>query len=149
MALARLIAPACAASAIVLLALARGVAGDDAQDGIEITHDADRLIVLVSHVKGIGGVVVNASESTWPPVVLVRLRGFTELESFSAVSRAAKLECALNRPEGRPPARACRLDGVDVDALQRGSDCFEVRLPAALLTADGGPLAIRWVDQWR
>ena len=142
-------APAHAASAILLLALARGAAADNAQDRVEISQDADRLIVVVYHAKGIGGAVVNVPESAWPPVVLVRLRGFLDLESFSAVSRAAKLECALNRPEGRPPARACRLDGVDVDTLRHRPDGFEVRLPAALLTTDGGPIAMRWVDQWR
>lgn len=149
MALAWLMAPVCATSAIVLLALARGAVADGAQDRIEISQDAERLIVVVHHVKGIGDTVVNAPESAWPPIVVVRLRGFPELESFSAVSRVAKFECALDRPEGRPPAQACRLDGVDVQALRRGADDFEVRLPAALLTTDGGPIAMRWVDQWR
>jgi hypothetical protein len=142
-------APVHAVSAILLLALVHGAAADNAQDRIEISQDADRLMVVVYHAKGIGGAVVNAPESVWPPVVLVRLRGFPELENFSAASRAAKLECALNRPEGRPPAQACRLDGVDVEALRHGPDGFEVRLPAALLTTDDGPIAMRWVDQWR
>jgi hypothetical protein len=142
-------APVRATSAILLFALARGTVADGVQDRIEISQDADRLIVVVDHAKGIGGTVVNAPESAWPPLVLVRLRGFSELEGFSAVSRAAKLECALNRPELRPPAQACRLDGVDVEALRRGPDFFEVRLPSALLARDGGPIALRWVDQWR
>ena len=149
MALAWLMVRVHAASAILLLALARGAVADNAQDRIEISQDADRFIVVVYHAKGIGGAVVNGPESAWPQVVLVRLRGFPELESFSAASRVAKLECALNRPGGRPPAQACRLDGVDVDTLRHGPDGFEVRLPAALLTTDGGPIAMRWVDQWR
>jgi hypothetical protein len=36
-----------------------------------------------------------------------------------------------------------------VDALRGDTTLFEVTLPAALLTADSGPIEVRWVDYYR
>lgn len=119
------------------------------RDRIEISHDDDRLVLDVYREKGIGGVAVSAPENGWPPAMVVRLHDFSELESFSAASQAGKLECALNRPEGRPPTQTCWVGGVRADVLQRGPDGFEVELPPALLAPDSGPVVVRWVDQWR
>jgi hypothetical protein len=70
-----------------------------------ISPDVDRLVVDVCRAKGIGGIEVSAPKNGWPPTIVVRLHGFSELESFSAASRAGKLECALSRPERRAPTQ--------------------------------------------
>jgi hypothetical protein len=119
------------------------------RDRIEISRDDDRLVVDVCRARGIGDIEVSVPENGWPPAIVVRLHGFSELESFSAASRAGKLECALSRPEGQPPTQTCWVGSVRADVLQRGPDGFEVELPRALLAPDGGPVAVRWVDQWR
>ena len=98
---------------------------------------------------GIGGAQVKAPKSGWPPAVVVRLHGFPELESFRARSSIMTLQCELNRPEGRPAHRDCRLGSAKVDAMERTPEYFEVRLPYTMLSVDSGPIEVRWVDQWR
>jgi hypothetical protein len=120
------------------------------QDRIEIRHEVDRLVVDVYRVKGIGRARVSAPpRAGWPPAMIVRLHGFPELESFTAVSTTAKLECALIRLEGGQPIQFCKFGGAPIDALWRELDYFEVELPRALLAPDSGPIAVEWVDQWR
>jgi hypothetical protein len=119
------------------------------RDRIEISRDDAQLVVDVYRATGIGGVALSAPENGWPPAIVVRLHGFPELESFSAASQAGKLECALTRPEGQPSARTCWVGDVRIDVLRRGPDGFEVELPRALLAPDSGPIAVRWIDQWR
>jgi hypothetical protein len=119
------------------------------QDRIEVKQQGDISVVNVYRVTGIGGAQVNAPKSGWPPAVFVRLHGFPALESFRATSKAAKLECALARPEGQPPRQDCRLGNAKVDAIERMSDYFEVKLPHAMLTADNASIEVQWVDQWR
>ena len=119
------------------------------QDRIEVLQQGDISVVNVYRVTGIGGAQVNAPKSGWPPAVFVRLHGFPELESFRATSKAAKLECALTRPEGQSPRQVCGLGSARVDAIERTSDYFEVKLPHTILTADNPSIEVQWVDQWR
>jgi hypothetical protein len=119
------------------------------QDRIEVQQQGDISVVNVYRVTGIGGAQVKAPKSGWPPAVFVRLHGFPELESFRATSKSAQFECALTRPEGQAPRQECRLGNARVDAIERASDYFEVKLPHAMLTADNAPIEVQWVDQWR
>jgi hypothetical protein len=119
------------------------------RDRIEMHRDSDRLVVDVYRVKGIGHAEISAPTQGWPPAVVVRLQGFPELESFTAMSKTAKLECALTRPEGRQPVQACWLGSAAIDALRREADYFAIDLPRTLLAPGGGPIAVEWVDQWR
>jgi len=119
------------------------------QDRIEVSWSGNTSVVDVFHVAGIGGAQVKAPRTGWPSTVVVRLHDFPELESFRAQARGDTLDCALNRPEGGSAQHRCRLRGTSVDALTRTAQYFEVKLPPALLTADGGPVELHWVDQWR
>lgn len=149
LALARLIARSGAVCIILLLALSRTAAADAVQDRVEITEAIDQWVVDIYHVKGIGGAELKVPQSEWPAAVIVRLHGFPELESFTARSQTAKLECALVRPEGQHPFQTCQLDDDRFDALRREPDYFEVELPRAIFPSDGHGIEIRWVDQWR
>jgi hypothetical protein len=148
-ALARLSARAGAACVVLLLTLSRAAAADAVQDRVEITEAIDQWVVDIYHVKGIGGAELKVPQSEWPAAVVVRLPGFPELESFTATSKTAKLECALVRPEGQYPFQTCQLDDDRVDALRREPDYFEVELPRAIFPSDRHGIEIRWVDQWR
>jgi hypothetical protein len=119
------------------------------QDRIEVRQEGDMSIVNVYRVSGIGGAQVKAPASGWPLAVVVRLHGFPAVESFRATSNTAKLECAQIRPEGQSPRQDCRLGNAPVDAMQRGPDYMEVKLPNAMFAADSGPVELQWVDQWR
>ena len=149
MALARLSARAGAACAVLLLALSRAAAADVVHDRVEIMQTIDGLVVDVYHVRGIGDAELKMPGNEWPAAVVVHLHGFPELESFTATSRTAKLECALVRPEGQHPFQTCQLDDDRVYALRREPDYFEVELPRAIFPSDGHGIEIRWVDQWR
>lgn len=119
------------------------------QDRIEVRWSGDTSVVDVFRVKSIGGAQVKAPRTGWPSAVVVRLHGFPDLESFQAKGRTDTLDCELNRVEGRPAQHRCRLGQTDVDALSRTADYFQVQLPSALLAADGSPVELQWVDQWR
>ena len=120
-----------------------------AQDRVEVRTEKDAAIVDVYRVKGIGGARVSAPESGWPPVVAVRLHDFPALESFTATSKLSVMDCMLTRPDARPPATQCWVNGASIDALKQHTGYLEVKLPAALLRAEGGAVELRWVDQWR
>ena len=149
MALAGLSARAGAACVILCSTLPLASAAEVIQDRVEISHAADRLLVEVYHVSGIGGVRLKMAETAWPETVIVRLHGFPELESFTATSATAGLDCALVRPEGRHPVHTCRIGDDSVDVLGREADYFEVRLPREIFPSDNDAIEIRWVDQWR
>jgi hypothetical protein len=116
------------------------------RDRSEISSDVDRLVVDVCRAKGIGATAVSAPKNGWPPTIVVRLHGFSELESFSAPSRAGKLECALSRPELRAPTQTWWVGSVRPGVLRRGPDGFEVELPrcwlqAAVLSRSAGSIS--------
>ncbi|HTT38654.1 MAG TPA: efflux transporter outer membrane subunit [Burkholderiales bacterium] len=120
-----------------------------ATDRVEVTMEGDTSVVNVYHERGIGGAQLRAPSGGWPPVVLVRLHGFPDLESFNADARAGALDCAVNRPQGKPAEYNCRVGGTRVDALTRTPQYFQVKLPATLLASSGTPVELHWVDQWR
>ncbi len=138
-----------AAGVVLVLASSPVVVADALQDRVEINWAVDRLFVDVYRAKGIAHAELRRPESQWPAAVIVRLHGFQELESFTATSGAARLECALVRPEGQHPLRECRLGDGSVDALRRERDDLELELPPGFLAASSGCIAIHWVDQWR
>jgi multidrug efflux system outer membrane protein len=119
------------------------------RDRIEAGWSGDTSVVDVFHVTGIGGAQLQAPKSGWPSTVLVRLHGFPELERFQAKARKDVLDCEVNRVEGGSALHRCRLGKKDVNALSRTAEYFQVELPPALLTADGDPIELHWVDQWR
>jgi hypothetical protein len=119
------------------------------QDRIQVRQEGNASIVDVYHVKGIGGAQVKAPATGWPPSVVVRLHDFPALESFKATSKDATLDCSLMRPEGKSPSNRCVLSGAVVDVLRTSPGYYEVELPSGLLTENGGPVELRWVDQWR
>jgi hypothetical protein len=81
--------------------------------------------------------------------VVVRLHGFPAVESFRASTGAAKLECAQIRPEGQAPRQDCRLGTAPVEATTKASDYVQFKLPSSMLTTDGGPVELHWIDRWR
>jgi hypothetical protein len=137
------------ACAILLVTLSFAITAEVTPDRVAIVHARDRLLVDVSRVKGIGGARLNMSEGEWPAAVIVRLHGFPELESFTAASKTARLDCALVRPEGQHPVQTCHVGDDSVYALERELDYFEVRLPREIFPSDDEAMEIRWVDQWR
>ena len=149
MALAGLRIRARAACAILLATLPVATAAEAMQDRVEIIHARDRLLVDVYHVKGIGGAELKMPEGKWPATIIVHLHGFPELESFTAASKTARLDCALVRPERQHPVQTCRVGDDSVDALGLESDYFEVKLPRKISSSGDDTIEIRWVDQWR
>jgi len=137
------------AIAVFLAKLTLASAAEFAQDRVEFIVANDRLLVDVFHVKGIGGARLQMPEREWTPVVIVRLHGFPDLETFIATSKAGTLDCTLVRPEGQGPVRACRVGDDRVDVLDREADYFELRLPRRIFPAGADTIEIRWVDQWR
>jgi outer membrane protein, multidrug efflux system len=122
-------------------------AGDS--DRIEAVMEGDASVVNIYHVRGIGGAEVRPPKTGWPSRVMVRLHGFPQLESFTAKAHGATLDCELDRPEGKPAESKCRLGSAQVDVLTRTSEYFQIKLPASLLAAEGTPVELHWVDQFR
>jgi hypothetical protein len=119
------------------------------QDRVEVVMEGDSSVVNVYHVLGIGGLAMRAPASGWPPGVVVRLHGFPALESFTATAAEDVFRCELQRPEGRAPQQACRLNGKPADALRGSGGLYEVKLPTRLISPSRQAVEIRWVDQWR
>ncbi len=104
---------------------------------------------IAVHVEGDATVVTVTLPQSGPRKVVLRFVGFPELESVKAQSPRADFNCELIRLEGDAPRHACRVDGVEVDALRPQGDGFEVVLPPGLLSAPGERAEVRWVDRWR
>jgi multidrug efflux system outer membrane protein len=119
------------------------------QDLMDVVEEGAGSVLNVYRVRGIGGARLKAPASGWPANMVVRFHGFPDLESFTAKTPSATLQCELQRPEGRAPEHRCRLDNQDIQALRRVRDVYEVALPTSILTVGTLDVEIRWVDQWR
>jgi hypothetical protein len=118
-----------------------------ANDRIEVVMEGDTSVVNVYHGQGTGGAELRAPKSGWPPRVVVRLRGFTSLQSFTAESTSGKLNCATPKGESGKTEPVCQLGSTRVEAISRRADYIEVVLPASLLTNDSAPVEVRWVER--
>jgi len=137
------------ASTTATVTPAATAAAPDTRDRMASGLEGGTFVLTVYRVSGIGGAVLRAPAQGWPRAIVVRLHGFPELEGFSAKSSSGTLQCGVQRPEGQAPKRVCTLGSAPVDALRGDPALFEVALPAALLTADSGPIEVRWVDYYR
>ncbi len=111
--------------------------------------EGDTLVVDVYREKGIGGLSLHAPASGWPAVVIVRLHGFPDLESFKADAGDSSLICELQRPDGRAPEQVCRIGNARVETLERTPEFFQVTLPGSMLDPAARTAELHWVDQWR
>jgi hypothetical protein len=118
------------------------------RDRVTVHQGSSDLVVDVRRVTGIGRTRLPAPARGWPDVVLVRLHDFSALESFRASASAATLTCEQGRPEGAPATLECRLDDTQLYPVERKPGYYEILLPKTLLEG-GGPVEIRWIDQWR
>jgi outer membrane protein, multidrug efflux system len=118
-----------------------------ASDRIEVVMEGDTSVVNVYHGQGTGGAELRAPQSGWPPRVVVRLRGFTSLQSFTAESASGKLSCVTPKGENGKTEPVCQLGSTRVDAISKRTDYIEVVLPASLLKTDTAPVEVRWVER--
>ncbi len=114
----------------------------DTSDRIEVVTEGNASVVNVYRGSGSGGAELRAPKSGWPPKVVVRLRGFGALQSFSAESAGGKLNCASTRNEP-----VCQLGAARVEAVSKRPEYIEIVLPSALLKPDGGPVQVRWSER--
>jgi hypothetical protein len=122
--------------------------GAASRDRVYLGQDVHSIVVNVYHVTGVGSMLVHPPAIGWPAAVTVRLHHFPVLEGFSARAPAATLTCEQSRPEGIAARLDCRLAEVQIDAITREPEYFEVSLPQTLLEG-ANPVEIHWVDQWR
>lgn len=130
-------------------AAATAAAGPARADRTTVTSEGSASVLNVYRERGIGGVEVRAPPRGWPQALMVRFHGFPALESFAARTPNASLLCDMQRPEGRPAAQVCTLNGARVDAIRKAGGVYEVSLPASMLTRETAAMEVRWVDQWR
>src|SRR5262249_53189859 len=118
-----------------------------AADRIEVAMEGDTSVVTIYHAQGSGGAELRAPASGWPPKVVVRLRGFASLASFSAESTGGKLNCVA--PNGDPVKGepVCQLGSARINAISKRPEYTEVVLPSLLLKPGGGPVEVRWADR--
>lgn len=128
---------------------ASSAAEPDLSDRMASGQENGTFVLTVYRVRGIGGAVLKRPAQGWPQAIVVRLNGFPEVEGFTAKSAGGTLQCALQRPDGQPPARVCTLGSAPIAALRADASMFEVTLPADMLRADSDSIELRWVDQYR
>ena len=116
-------------------------------DRVEVVMEGDTSVVNVYRGQGSGGAELRAPKSGWPPRVVVRLRGFASLESFTAESTSGKLTCATPKGESGKTEPVCQLGNTRVEAISRRPEYLEVVLPASLLKSDTGPVEVRWTER--
>ena len=104
-------------------------------------------MVNVYHGQGTGGVELRAPKSGWPPRVVVRLRGFASLASFTAESTSGKLKCATPKGESGRTEPVCQLGNTRIEAISKRPEYIEVVLPPSLLKIDSAPVEARWTEQ--
>ena len=126
-----------------------GTTQPSGQDRMDVVHEGAGSVLNVYRVRGIGGAVIKARASGRPQSIVLRFHGFPELESFTAKTPNATLQCEVQRPEGRAPEHRCRLDNQEIRALRKSGELYDVALPASILTPRTPEIEVRWVDQWR
>lgn len=117
-----------------------------ASDRIEVLMEGDTSVVNVYHGQGTGGAELRAPKSGWPPRVVVRLRGFTSLQSFTAESTSGKLNCAIPKGAGEKAEPVCQLGNTRIEAISKRPEYIEVVLPTSLLKTDSAPVEVRWAE---
>lgn len=117
-----------------------------APDRIEVVMEGDTSVVNVYHAQGSGGAELRAPPSGWPPKVVVRLRGFASLASFSADSAGGKLACAAAKGDVKAEP-VCQLGSARINAISKRPEYIEVLLPSLLLKPGGGPVEVRWAER--
>jgi hypothetical protein len=117
-----------------------------ASDRIEVVMEGDTSVVNVYHGQGTGGAELRAPKSGWPPRVIVRLRGFAGLTSFTAESTGGKLNCGTLKGAGSNAEPVCQLGSTRMNAISKRPEYIEVILPASLLKTDGAPVEVRWAE---
>ncbi len=116
-------------------------------DRIEVVMEGDTSVVNVYHALGTGGAELRAPKSGWPSKVVVRLRGFASLASFTAQSAGGELSCVARKTQSGTAEPACQLGSARVNAISKRSDYIEVVLPPSLLKTPGGPVEVRWAER--
>ena len=126
---------------------AKPPAAHSARDRIEVVMEGNSSVLNIYREQGSGGAELRAPKSGWPPRVLVRLRGFGPLKSFTAQSPRGKLTCILPTSDVRKPDPVCQVGATPIDAATQRPDYIEVVLPASLLGPDSGPVEIWWAER--
>ena len=80
--------------------------------------EGDTSVVNVYHAQGSGGAELRAPASGWPPKVVVRLRGFASLASFSAESAGGKLNCVAAKGDAAKAEPVCQLGSARILLLK-------------------------------
>ena len=118
-----------------------------AADRIEVVMEGDTSVVNIYHAQGSGGAELRAPANGWPPRVVVRLRGFAALDSFSAESAGGKLTCVAAKGDTVKAEPVCQLGSARINAIGKRPEYFEVVLPSLLLKSGGGPVEVRWAER--
>jgi hypothetical protein len=105
-------------------------------DSAELRLEPNRAVIQVARRRGIGSAKLSLIGGAWPSRVVVRLEGFTSLESFEARSIDAYGNVLWRWPGGRPP-------------YERVGGAIEVLLPQAALAPGVTTLELSWVDAYR
>ncbi|MCW5623273.1 MAG: hypothetical protein KIT73_00970 [Burkholderiales bacterium] len=119
-------------------------------DRLALTSFADSTVITVDRVRGIGALEFSLP-SSGPWTVLLRMRGFTVIESLTVESSRGTFECTLaagSRGSSNPWG-VCRLGDAEMPGLSRTPEGFEVRIPERIVRDTSDRIAVRWVDQWR
>ena len=124
---------------------ASSAAPGNAADRIEVAMEGETSVVNVYHAQGSGGAELRAPTSGWPPKVVVRLRGFTSLASFSAESADGRLTCSAAKGDAKAEP-VCQLGSARINAISKRPEYTEVVLPSLLLKPGGGPVEVRWAE---
>lgn len=131
-------------------------------DRVEISRTGDRTLLTVHSATGIGRLTVERAGARWLEALTVRLplRG---LESFQATNGRVELGASVSTQDGRvrvwkdgreeEPLDARHPFWIDVrrttTAAPKPSECFDLRLPRALLADDVRSITVHWIDFFR
>ncbi|NQU24193.1 MAG: hypothetical protein HQ567_23170 [Candidatus Nealsonbacteria bacterium] len=141
-----------------------------ADDRVEITQADDRALVTVRSPRGIGGATLQRTGKAWPGVIVVRLH-LRGLESFTVAAGKRKLSASVLSHSGHKRLLHLWEDGKEkkiepaspywtqlgifdargkpIEKLPEQGGYFEITLPKALLSGQGGTLTLGWIDFYR